>query len=153
MDEVYFTLDEDDDVLRFQDDAFTVSKVKAIIAENVREKICTPQGRRPHIIFFTLKEDNEIENKVRLPLTNSLWISITEPIDCKVLRLGYSGWKSGKLKIKTSIDLCPLDPDFLYSSVEVQLLFYPEISEKNEPENIESPLDDIRQSESYQKLL
>lgn len=53
---------------------------------------------------------------------SSIWFKQGE--NCEILRAGSSGWQTGKIKINVTLEFIP-----------------------EEPESIESPLDDIRQAE------
>jgi hypothetical protein len=57
-----------------------------------------------------------------------------EGIDGEVMRFGAKGWQKGKLRVKITLEFCPDEP-----AVEE-----PPASNKPEPSEPESPLDDIR---------
>ena len=69
---------------------------------------------------------NSITHSIHQQLSSKyrtdLWLKDGE--ECEILRAGSSGWQKGKIKLK----------------INVTLEFIP-----NEPEAIESPLDDVRQ--------
>ncbi len=68
------------------------------------------------------------------------WNSPQEGIDCKVLKIGSKGWQKGRIQIK-------VNENFQSGETQVCIKFCPE-----EPPELKSPLDDIRQSEEYKKL-
>ncbi len=86
--------------------------------------------------------------KVDIGLNTSKWESVTEEIECQLLRLGNSSWQKGRLRFKNYVDFLPEDNrEFNYnnqssnpkSEIKIELEFCPDLT--IEPE---SPLDDIR---------
>lgn len=74
-----------------------------------------------------------IEQKVHIGFNSSKWESVTEEIECQLLKLGDSGWQKGRLRVKNYVDFLPK------SEIKIELEFCPDLTV--EPE---SPLDDIR---------
>ena len=83
---------------------------------------------------------------------------MSEEIECKLLKLGDSSWRKGKLRVKNYVDFLAEEyrgynynsRSFQYpkANIEIELEFCSDLTIE-----LESPLDDIRQSESYKKLL
>ncbi|WP_019507215.1 KGK domain-containing protein [Pleurocapsa sp. PCC 7319] len=73
-------------------------------------------------IFHTIS--NSITQKLKCNCDAKLWFQDGEK--CEILKAGSSGWQKGKIKLKLNISL-----EFI----------------PDKPEEIESPLDDIRQAE------
>ena len=64
---------------------------------------------------------NTISNNLRIPNNNYFNSLFFRDMDCKILKAGSQGWQKGKTRIKVTLEFIP-----------------------DEPEKIESPLDDIR---------
>ena len=54
----------------------------------------------------------------------------SEGVDCELLKFGAKGWEKGKIRVKLTVEFCPDEPEVEATSTNNQL---------------ESPLDDIRQ--------
>ncbi|WP_335204844.1 KGK domain-containing protein [Nostoc sp.] len=80
-------------------------------------------------------------NEVNFQAEDITWQSSSAGINCKVFRVGSTGWQPGKLRIKVSTEIFPPSNKFenYKLNITVMLEFYPD--NPNEPE---SPLDDIR---------
>ena len=73
---------------------------------------------------------------------NINWKTSIQGIDCQILKIGSKGWQKGKLQIE-------INGGLEYSGkTQTSIKFFPD-----EPAKQKSPLDDIRQSEEYKKLL
>ncbi|MGK7923113.1 MAG: KGK domain-containing protein [Trichodesmium sp.] len=157
MSDNFELLKSDDDVLLFEKDTFTVERFKELCAEQLRRKIYLNQNKSM-VIFEHLDRGLYLENKVFINLNSSKWESMSEEIECKLLKIGDSGWRKGRLRVKNYVDFLPEEYKgyrynhnaFQYpkANIEIELEFCPDLT--IEPESL---LDDIRQSESYQKLL
>ncbi len=92
-----------------------------------------------------------VDSKVGFGLLDSQWRFCTQEVDCQLLGVGYSGWKKGKLRINTDINLCPQDYTASVLSygrhtetiIKMDLEFC-----SDEPNEYQSPLDKLRQLES-----
>lgn len=58
----------------------------------------------------------------------------TDGVTCEILKVGERGWKTGKIRIRVSLEFCPDQPEFEDTIANEQ-------SEISQPE---SPLDDLR---------
>ena len=118
-------LNNDDDVIAFSADSMCkMSRFKDLI------KNCVSSNFSNQLVEYlekagmqNLKIYSRSNNSTKSYLTNNKWL--TEGKDCEILQVGSNGWKKGKIRLKVSLEFIPDEP---------------EINE------IESPLDDIRQS-------
>ncbi len=71
---------------------------------------------------------------------NERWFG--EGIDCEILKIGASGWQKGKVKIKTTLEFIPDEPEVK----EVLMQNEEETLMRNELEisQLDSPLDELR---------
>ncbi|GGA33964.1 KGK domain-containing protein [Okeania sp. KiyG1] len=165
MSDNFQLLKNDDDVLLFGKDTFTVCRFKELCLEPIKATIYSPQqngNNRFLVIFARLNGGFIVDKKVHIGLNSSKWESVSEEIECQLLKPGDSGWQKGRLRVKTYVNFLPGDNrGFNYNSwqpaskdnqpkseIKIELEFSPDLT--IEPE---SPLDDIRQSEGYKKLL
>ncbi|NEN93553.1 MAG: hypothetical protein F6K48_33630 [Okeania sp. SIO3H1] len=160
MSDNFQLLKNDDDVLLFEKNTFIVGRFKELYLEQLKDRIYSRKGNnrdRVLVIFSLLNGGFRVEHQVDIGLNSSKWESVTEEIECQLLRLGDSSWQKGRLRFKNYVDFLPEDNrGFDYNSqyhqpkseIKIELEFCPDLT--LEPE---SPLDDIRQSESYKKLL
>jgi hypothetical protein len=141
---MFQALDCDDDVLLFNKDTFTVSRLKELVREDFYKKFN---------LYVTL--DNKSLSSMRDTFTNLSLGAVkcnldelnynTIIQDFQILRIGSKGWQQGKIRIqicinfKSHIDL---------NKFQVLLEFCPD--ESTEPE---SPLDDLRQLPEYKNGL
>ena len=115
----------DDDVIAFSADSMCkISRLKELI------KNCVSSNLSNQLVEYlekagmkNLKIYSRSNGSTKSYLTNNKWL--TEGKDCEILQVGSNGWKKGKIRLKVSLEFIPDEP---------------EINE------IESPLDDIRQS-------
>ena len=134
-------LDCDDDVLLFDKETFTVGIFKELLKEDFKSKFNIAvllNAHRSHtqIIKDTLK--NMSVGKGSFQLADICWKSTNQ--DCQILRIGSKGWQKGKIRFQVG---------FTYSdsTSEVYLEFCPD-----EPTEVESPLDDLRQLPEYKSV-
>lgn len=121
-----------DDALSFGDAMLKVEKLKETVNKVLPEnelgetlnRLLSKQKLDIDVGLNTDKQTRAYEN----------WFG--QGIDCEILRVGFQGWKKGKIKLKlnVTIEFCPDEP-------EVE-----ETPENNESETSqpESPLDDLR---------
>ncbi|CAD5972221.1 hypothetical protein PCC9214_03895 [Planktothrix tepida] len=166
MTDNFYPLTCDDDLLLIDKDTFTVARFKEFVMDSLNDKIYHdrnfPSDKRLEILFNTLNNYNYIiDNKVKLPLTQSSWSNVSASVECKLLSLSSGkSWISGKLIIKSTVNLFPEDyKNFTYDSdsspypkseIEIELQFCPDESESLETslEQIETPdssLDELRE--------
>ena len=162
MSDNFQLLKSDDDVLLFEQHGFKhtfiVGRFKELYLEQIRAKIYSKPDNRVFVIFSRLNGSCMIDQKVPIGLNSSKWESVSEERECQLLKLGDSSWQKGKLKVKNYVDFLPKEyrgynynsRSFQYpkAEIKIELEFCPDLTIETE-----SPLDDIRQSESYKKLL
>lgn len=118
-------LENDDDVIAFSSDSICKiarfkDLIKSFIAHDFPDKLVERlknSGIQSVEIYSTSK------GYTKSYKTNNKWL--LDGKDCEILQVGSNGWKKGKIRLKLSLEFIPDEP------------------EMNE---IESPLDDIRQS-------
>lgn len=149
MNEKFKPLEGDEDVLLFNDDTFTVGKVKKTLQEEFKEKFLEWFQAYSGGAYYGIK--SELSN-VRL---GSIGFKCDElkwncaEVSCKLLRIGSQAWQEGKLRMQASIVYSSVAPKHRNNNavIDICLEFCPD-----EPSEPKSPLDDIRQSEEYKKL-
>ncbi|MEA5511223.1 KGK domain-containing protein [Crocosphaera sp. UHCC 0190] len=114
-------LENDDDVIAFGADSMRkTSKIKDIIRVFL-------EGELPNKLVEYLEKSGiqcaKIYDYKNRSTSNYKWL--TNGKDCEILKVGSNGWKKGKIRLKITLEFIPDKP---------------EINE------MESPLDDIRQS-------
>lgn len=94
-----------------------------------------------------------IDKKLSLGLTQSSWSNVSESVECKLLNLtSGKGWISGKLIIKSTVNLFPEDyknftydpksPSYPKSEIDMELQFCPDETEPLETSDYS--LDELR---------
>lgn len=140
----YETLDGDDDVLLFNQATFTVRRFKEIASSKFNkimvQTYVAEKNQHLKAIIDWMRELC-INEETKISGGNINWKSTQEGIDCEVLKVGSKGWQKGKVQIEVNKNI---DSQETQTSVK----FCPD-----EPLEPKSPLDDIRQSEEYKKLL
>ncbi|MEZ2319856.1 MAG: KGK domain-containing protein [Microcoleus sp.] len=140
----YETLDGDDDVLLLGQATFTVRRFKELASSKfnkimIQTYVAETNQREKSIIqwiqYLSINEETQIMGG------DINWKSPQEGIDCQILKIGSKGWQKGKLQIELNQTLQSWE-------TQVCIKFCPD-----EPPEQKSPLDDIRQSEEYKKLL
>ncbi|CAC5340238.1 MULTISPECIES: KGK domain-containing protein [Planktothrix] len=160
MTDNFYPLTCDDDLLLIDKDTFTVARFKEFAMYSLNQKIYDdpnhyPKEQRLKLLFNILNNYNYIiDDKVRLPLTESSWSNVSGSIECKLLSLtSGKGWISGKLIIKSTVNFFPEDyknftydpksPSYPKSEIDIELQFYPD---ETEPlETSDAALDELRQ--------
>ncbi|XZN93871.1 MAG: KGK domain-containing protein [Microcoleus sp.] len=144
MNRNYETLDGDDDVLLLGQATFTVRRFKELASSKfnkimIQTYVAETNKREKSIIqwiqYLSINEETQIMGG------DINWKSPQEGIDCQILKIGSKGWQKGKLQIE-------LNQTLQSWKTQVCIKFCPD-----EPPEQKSPLDDIRQSEEYKKLL
>ncbi|MGD1713996.1 KGK domain-containing protein [Dapis sp. BLCC M172] len=148
MSDNFQLLKSDDDILLFDQHTFIVGRFRELCFEEVKRKIYLAQSKSM-VIFDQLNGWLRIDTPVYLKLNSSKWESVTEEIECKLLKIGDSGWRKGKLRVKSYVDFLPEEyRGYKYNynafqnpkaNIEILLEFCSDLT--IEPE---SPLDDIR---------
>ena len=134
-------LDCDDDVVLFEKDTFKVGRLKELAIREIRKKLSNhiykdsaPDKRGDYIPAFL---NHIFMSEQRLEFSEVQYNSFK---NCQILKIGGKGWQKGQLNIKICIKVNGNQPD------KVCLEFY-----ADEPDEPESPLDDIRQMILAQK--
>ncbi|MEA5522125.1 KGK domain-containing protein [Limnoraphis robusta] len=147
-------LTNDEDVLLFGEDTFTVGLFAELVLKNIQEKI-SHRNKKGFTVFPAMRGGFSVDQKVPFELSESQWESSTQELECQLLGLGYSGWKKGRLRIKMDVNFFPQNVKFsppvisprqlqLYEAIiKIELEFSPD-----EPNEYQSPLDKLRQLES-----
>jgi KGK domain len=137
----YETIDGEDDVLLLGQATFTVRRFKELVSQQFNHifGIYVEDKSRRDSISSRMRE-LWINEETKVHGQNINWNSREEGIDCQILKIGSKGWQKGKIKIKVN--------SHFGAETEVCIKFC-----TDEPANERSPLDDIRQSEEYKKLL
>ena len=105
MNKTFQPLDSDTDVFLFTQDTYTVSKLKELIHGNFLHKFYT-RVDNSHLLVIEIFQSVSI-NQALFKLEDITWKSSVEGITCQILRVGSSGWQSGKLRIKISTEIIP----------------------------------------------
>lgn len=139
----YETLDDDDDVLSLGRDLFKVGEFKHLVSWKfygiLSSRSDAGTSYRPYVI--SLMGDLPISEGTLLSGGNINWNTPQEGIYCQILKIGSKGWQKGKLQIE-------INHNIKSGETQTSIKFCPD-----EPLEQKSPLDDIRQSEEYKKLL
>ncbi|MEK0195594.1 KGK domain-containing protein [Microcoleus anatoxicus] len=140
----YETLDGDDDVLLFNKATFTVRRFKELALskfQKILNKACVAESNQHEKSIIQWMTELQIDEETIIYGGNINWNTPQEGIDCQILKIGSKGWQKGKLQIE-------INKKFKAGRTQVCINFCPD-----EPPGQKSPLDDIRQSEEYKKLL
>lgn len=141
-------LDCGTDILMIDKDTFTVERLKELLRDQMIKKFSDREEQERNKVNFQHKSLFQhltgprisiIQNYLDFSLTDIVLIFPPEGREAQLLKLGSSGWKAGKMRVNTRI---------LNSTIQLELEFC-----YDEPTEPESPLDDIRQGEDYQKLV
>lgn len=139
----YETLDDDNDVVLLGQNTFTVGRFKQLVSLKFGEifnkyYVVTESCHKP---ISSLMSDLQINEETRIPGGDINWNSPQEGIDCQILKIGSKGWQTGKVQIE-------VNKNIKSGKTQTSIKFC-----ADEPPKQKSPLDDIRQSEEYKKLL
>lgn len=140
----YEELDGDDDVLLLGKATFTVRRFKELAASKFSEIIgiyVVQHGGARQGIIMQLMTELCINEETKIMGGDINWNSPKEGINCQVLKIGSKGWQKGKVQIE-------VNKNIKSGEAQTSIKFCPD-----EPPEQKSPLDDIRQSEEYKKLL
>ncbi|HAO10730.1 MAG TPA: hypothetical protein DCQ51_06050 [Planktothrix sp. UBA8407] len=158
MTDNFYPLTCDDDLLLIDKDTFTVARFKEFAMDDLSIHY-NKFIRHTHSVSFTIFDSLNnyrygIDQKFGLGLTQSSWSNVSESVECKLFRLtSGKGWISGKLIIKSTVNLFPEDyknftydlksPSLPKSEIDMELQFCPD---ETEPlETYDSALDELRQ--------
>ncbi|MCL1463139.1 KGK domain-containing protein [Argonema galeatum] len=138
MNDSFKSLDCDEDVLLFNQDAYTVARFRELVERNIGDnfghRMNQQSSDRVIDILSCLKIPTNNPNTF-IKFTNINWISDREGINCKFLRMGAKSWQEGKLRIQADIGFDNK------GGIKIQFVveFCPD-----EPLEPESPLEDLR---------
>jgi hypothetical protein len=140
----YEILDGDDDVLLFNQATFTVRRFKELASSKfnkimVQTYVAEKNQHLKAIIDWMRELCINEETKIMGGDIN--WNSPQEGIDCQIIKIGSKGWEKGKVQIE-------VNKNIKSGETHTSIKFC-----ADEPPEQKSPLDDIRQSEEYKKLL
>lgn len=148
MNNTFFIL-SNDDILMFNKNTFTVENFKEILLDILRKKMYIRGYKTDGITSFDfnllerINSDYNIEKKVFLTINQSSINTVSEDIDCKLLKLGEATWKTGKLRFKAIATYDNLSAPPLAIEIELEFCHY-------EPEPLKIP--DYSSDEFKQKL-
>ena len=96
MSDNFQLLKSDDDILLFEKDTFTVGRFKELCLESIKAKVYSKvEQNRWFVIFSILNAGFIVDKKVQTGLNSSKWESVSEEIECQLLKPGNSGWQKG----------------------------------------------------------
>lgn len=139
----YEILDGDDDVLLLGKATFTIRHLKELATSKFHYMLFSLQAEkesRKQSIYYWMTELC-INEETKIMGGDINWNSPQEGIDCQILKIGSKGWEKGKIQIE-------VNKNIKSGQTQTSIKFCPD-----EPPEQKSPLDDIRQSEAYKKLL
>ncbi|MBE9144829.1 KGK domain-containing protein [Planktothrix mougeotii] len=145
MNNTFYTL-SDDCMLMYEKNIFIVEKIKEHLLNGLNQKMLFlfyKNSRDSYLksMFPQLNSEYNIDNKFSFKINQSSWNTVSEEIDCQLLKLGDTSWKSGKLRFKAIANYNNLSEPPL--AIEIELEFCPD---KPEPlETSDSSLDELRQ--------
>ncbi|SKB15992.1 putative KGK family protein [Planktothrix sp. PCC 11201] len=125
-----------DDILMFNKNTFTVENFKEILIDILNKKMYIKGYKTDGITAFDfhllerINSEYNIEKKVILTVNQSSVNTVSEEIDCKLLKLGAASWKTGKLRFKAITSYHNLSEPQL--AIEIELEFCPEEPEPSE---------------------
>ncbi|VXD11772.1 KGK domain-containing protein [Planktothrix paucivesiculata] len=141
-----FYLLSNDDILMFDKNTFTVENFKEILIDILNKKTYVKGYKTDGVTSFNfhilerINSEYNIEEKVILTVNQSSVNTVSEEIDCKLLKLGAASWKTGKLRFKAIADYNNLSEPQL--TIEIELEFCPDQPELSETSD--STLDELR---------
>ncbi|KAF3886675.1 MULTISPECIES: KGK domain-containing protein [Nostocales] len=123
----------DDDVILFEKDTFKISRLKELLSTDMSLKlnqiIYNQQTQKPQgLVIGSFAKASIVQEHIELSE-----IQFHSIKNCQILRICGKGWQKGKLKIQVSQSIINQKLNQVY------LEFCPD-----EPDDPESPLDDIR---------
>jgi hypothetical protein len=161
MNDKFQPLDRDDDVLLFDNNnTFTVGKIKDLISKEFHEKFLRSYQKKPDYHGGFYEERTDIKSDLSTISFDSggfficseiQWKCI-KAVNCKFLKVGSGGWQEGKLTMQATVVNSYYENDDYKKYNKAVLDICIEFTPDRQTEPI-SPLDDIRQSEAYKKLL
>ncbi len=140
----YEILDGDDDVLLLGQATFTVRRFKELAASKFNkimvQTYVAEKNQHLKAIIDWMRE-LFIDEETKIIGGDINWKSPQEGIDCQIIKISSKGWQKGKIQIEVNKNIKSGET---HTSIRFCADELPEQK---------SPLDDIRQSEEYKKLL
>ncbi|MEG4806923.1 KGK domain-containing protein [Microcoleus sp. F8-D3] len=159
MNDKFKPLDRDDDVLLFDNNnTFTVAKLKDLVSQEFKERFLTsyhsqPMYRGGSTERVDIKSDlSTISLDSKGFLCSEIKWKCRNSVNCKLLKVDSGGWQEGKLRVQARVVNSYYENNDYKKYKEAVIDICIEFSPARQSEPI-SPLDDIRQSEEYKKLL
>jgi hypothetical protein len=118
----------DDDVILFEKDTFKISRLKELLATDMNNKLYQKTHNGQYSVINSFSKASIGQESIKVSEIQFHFLK-----SCQILRIGGKGWQKGKLKIQVSKSIINDNLDKVY------LEFCPD-----EPDEPESPLDDIR---------
>lgn len=148
IEEFYHPISNDEDVLLFDSDTFTVSKFKGLIKTECLSRFMKWDGHSYHNTpaGYTVKSELFYMSFPSVSLGFKEIQLKSVPIKCKLLKVGSKGWEEGKIRISIFIQ----EPEKNNTVQQIDLQFCPDKPDESLP--ILEELEEIRQSEEYKKL-
>ena len=140
-------LDCDTDILMVGKDTFTVERLKELLVVKIQNKLNHRIIENQNINMLLCLHSipvKVIDQYVEFPLNDVQLIFPYQGREAQLLKLGSSQWQTGKLRILALVQTSCRNQEV--REVELEFCY-------DEPLEPESPLDDIRQGEDYQKLI
>ena len=163
-------LDRDDDIVLLDGEPLSVTMIKEIVTAHIYGRVHYFPPNQSHHKTFSWVVINQLSQQIvillnplksrqtrfkALGLKESKWIAFTQEIESKVIFTEISqGSQTGKVRIKIEVAFFPeeyssyVTEEKLKTDIKIDVEFCPEL-----PIEAESPLDDLRQTEDYQRLL
>ncbi|BAY66508.1 hypothetical protein NIES22_66470 [Calothrix brevissima NIES-22] len=141
MNNTFQLLENDTDVLLFDKDTYTVTRLKELIRDDFAQKL-QAQFNNMNSTVANLFQSVSIKEAV-FKIEDITWKSDNEGISCQLLRVASRGWQPGRLRICTSTEIISENRNSRSNiplvKIKVSIEFCPD-----QPVEPESPLDDIR---------
>jgi KGK domain len=130
IENVFTPLEADDAVLLFNADSFTVGRFKYLVKNQFYQRFKNGIKTGNSTILDTLKSI-KIDDKACLGVEDINWRCSIDGINCKLLKVGATGWQHGKIRIKVSIKVMRVEQRNRYNveerlEIQVYLEFCPD---------------------------
>lgn len=146
MSELFVKLEQDDDIVMLGKDTFTVSRLKELMAENMKSRLFQKDldYKQDYVVLASSLCNNlKITDKsIELKLNEMRLVFPPKGIDCQLLKLQSGKWISGKIRFQ-------VDANRDQKTLITELEFAPDEIISNETEeqqnaNSNENLDEIR---------
>ncbi|MBE9141834.1 KGK domain-containing protein [Planktothrix mougeotii] len=146
MSELFVKLEQDDDIVMLGKDTFTVSRLKELMAENMRSKLFG----QPSLASSLCQNLKITDKSIDLDLHEITLVFPPKGIGCQLLKLQSGKWISGKIRFQIDVDYRYIPQNRGYNNKVITALeFAPDEITSNETEeqqnsNSNENLDEIR---------